>query len=33
MWDEKALVSRVMRVKEGESDYRYFTEPDIPLFK
>mmetsp|Transcript_6984 Transcript_6984/g.9234 ORF Transcript_6984/g.9234 Transcript_6984/m.9234 type:complete len:554 (+) Transcript_6984:56-1717(+) len=30
LWDEKELVSKIMRVKEGESDYRYFPEPDIP---
>lgn len=30
MWDEKELASKLMRVKEGESDYRYFPEPDVP---
>ncbi|CAM9502823.1 unnamed protein product, partial [Heterosigma akashiwo] len=30
LWDEKELVSKIMRVKEGEADYRYFPEPDIP---
>ena len=30
MWDEKELMTKLMRVKEGESDYRYFPEPDVP---
>ena len=31
-WDEDAGVSRSGRPKEGSSDYRYFTEPDlVPL--
>ena len=30
MWDEKEGKTKLMRVKEGESDYRYFPEPDIP---
>jgi aspartyl-tRNA(Asn)/glutamyl-tRNA(Gln) amidotransferase subunit B len=31
-WDEEAGVTHSMRVKEGSSDYRYFTEPDlVPL--
>src|SRR5690606_31241560 len=29
-WDEEAGISHTMRVKEGSSDYRYFTEPDLP---
>lgn len=29
-WDEEAGVTHSMRVKEGSSDYRYFTEPDLP---
>eukprot|EP00612_Vaucheria_litorea_P000981 CAMPEP_0171460906 /NCGR_PEP_ID=MMETSP0945-20130129/5585_1 /TAXON_ID=109269 /ORGANISM="Vaucheria litorea, Strain CCMP2940" /LENGTH=506 /DNA_ID=CAMNT_0011987183 /DNA_START=133 /DNA_END=1653 /DNA_ORIENTATION=+ len=33
LWDDKAKVSKIMRVKEGESDYRYFPEPDIPAMK
>ncbi|MGH8915618.1 MAG: Asp-tRNA(Asn)/Glu-tRNA(Gln) amidotransferase subunit GatB [Acidimicrobiia bacterium] len=28
-WDEEAGVTRSMRTKEGSSDYRYFTEPDL----
>jgi aspartyl-tRNA(Asn)/glutamyl-tRNA(Gln) amidotransferase subunit B len=31
-WDEEAGVTSSMRTKEGSSDYRYFTEPDlVPL--
>ncbi|MFV1962357.1 MAG: Asp-tRNA(Asn)/Glu-tRNA(Gln) amidotransferase subunit GatB, partial [Acidimicrobiia bacterium] len=28
-WDEEAGVTQSMRTKEGSSDYRYFTEPDL----
>lgn len=28
-WEEEAGVTRGMRTKEGSSDYRYFTEPDL----
>lgn len=28
-WDEEAGDTRSMRTKEGSSDYRYFTEPDL----
>ncbi|HUO45281.1 MAG TPA: Asp-tRNA(Asn)/Glu-tRNA(Gln) amidotransferase subunit GatB [Acidimicrobiia bacterium] len=28
-WDEEAGTTRGMRSKEGSSDYRYFTEPDL----
>jgi aspartyl-tRNA(Asn)/glutamyl-tRNA(Gln) amidotransferase subunit B len=28
-WDEEAGLTRSMRTKEGSSDYRYFTEPDL----
>jgi aspartyl-tRNA(Asn)/glutamyl-tRNA(Gln) amidotransferase subunit B len=28
-WDEEAGMTHSMRVKEGSSDYRYFTEPDL----
>ncbi|HEX2404187.1 MAG TPA: Asp-tRNA(Asn)/Glu-tRNA(Gln) amidotransferase subunit GatB [Acidimicrobiia bacterium] len=28
-WDEESGVTHSMRVKEGSSDYRYFTEPDL----
>jgi aspartyl-tRNA(Asn)/glutamyl-tRNA(Gln) amidotransferase subunit B len=31
-WDEEAGATKSMRTKEGSSDYRYFTEPDlVPL--
>jgi len=29
-WNEQTEASFLMRVKEHESDYRYFTEPDLP---
>jgi aspartyl-tRNA(Asn)/glutamyl-tRNA(Gln) amidotransferase subunit B len=29
-WDEDAGMTHSMRGKEGSSDYRYFTEPDLP---
>ncbi|MCI5775112.1 MAG: Asp-tRNA(Asn)/Glu-tRNA(Gln) amidotransferase subunit GatB [Aerococcus sp.] len=32
-WDDAKKKTIVMRVKEGESDYRYFPEPDIPDFE
>jgi len=28
-WDEEAGITQAMRSKEGSSDYRYFTEPDL----
>ena len=28
-WDEEAGITHPMRTKEGSSDYRYFTEPDL----
>ncbi|MCQ3803897.1 MAG: Asp-tRNA(Asn)/Glu-tRNA(Gln) amidotransferase subunit GatB [bacterium] len=28
-WDESAGITHGMRTKEGSSDYRYFTEPDL----
>ncbi|RKZ26335.1 Asp-tRNA(Asn)/Glu-tRNA(Gln) amidotransferase GatCAB subunit B [bacterium] len=30
LWDEKEEVTRPMRMKEEEEDYRYFPEPDLP---
>jgi aspartyl-tRNA(Asn)/glutamyl-tRNA(Gln) amidotransferase subunit B len=30
-WDEKSHKTIFMRSKEGAEDYRYFTEPDLPL--
>jgi aspartyl-tRNA(Asn)/glutamyl-tRNA(Gln) amidotransferase subunit B len=32
LWNENRDVTEVMRVKESESDYRYFPEPDLPPF-
>lgn len=32
-WDEEAGVTHAMRSKEGSSDYRYFTEPDLVPMK
>ncbi len=29
-WDEAAGRTYVMRLKEGEADYRYFPDPDLP---
>lgn len=31
-WDGDANQTRLMRLKEGEADYRYFAEPDLPPF-
>lgn len=30
LWDEKEGITRPMRMKEEEEDYRYFPEPDLP---
>lgn len=32
-YDETTGETILMRVKEGSSDYRYFPEPDLPLFE
>lgn len=32
LWDAKASVSVPMRSKEGAKDYRYFPDPDLPMF-
>ncbi len=32
-YDEATGETILMRVKEGSSDYRYFPEPDLPLFE
>lgn len=29
-WDDKTSSTVVLRVKEGDADYRYFPEPDLP---
>jgi len=29
-WDERRKITIAQRVKEGETDYRYFPEPDLP---
>ena len=30
LWNEALLITEPMRSKEGEQDYRYFPDPDIP---
>ncbi len=30
LWDENRLCTYSMRKKEGQADYRYFPEPDLP---
>lgn len=32
-FDEDSQSLKVMRIKEGVTDYRYFTEPDLPYIK
>ena len=32
-YDEASKSTILMRVKEGSADYRYFPEPDLPLFE
>ena len=32
LWDAKTSVSVPMRTKEGAKDYRYFPDPDLPMF-
>lgn len=33
LWDTAQKVSKVMRSKEEAADYRYFSDPDLPLLK
>jgi len=33
LWDESLLKTFAMRKKEGQADYRYFPEPDLPPVK
>jgi len=30
-WDERRSITIALRMKEGEQDYRYFPEPDLPM--
>jgi aspartyl-tRNA(Asn)/glutamyl-tRNA(Gln) amidotransferase subunit B len=32
-WDDATQTTKEQRVKEGEGDYRYFPEPDIPVLE
>ena len=32
-FDETTGTTKLMRVKEGSDDYRYFPEPDLPIFE
>ncbi len=33
LWDTTQKISKVMRSKEEAADYRYFSDPDLPLLK
>lgn len=32
-WDERRSITISLRLKEGEQDYRYFPEPDLPVVR
>lgn len=33
LWNERDQVTKLMRIKEGAADYRYFPEPDLPRLR